>query len=187
LACPRRGKVKSPATILIKEGKPIVSVLQIHLLFTHAPLFGVAFGAFAHAYGVLRRNSRACEVAYAIYVVSGILAGAAFLTGWLAEDAAKKLPGVSETLVDAHQEAALGALIVTTLLGVVSGLTLAVRRFRLIEWTGSLIGVLAVAAFILLGNAANLGGQIRHPEVHANAHHQQQAKLSLTNTQVEGK
>jgi hypothetical protein len=144
-------------------------------------LFGVAFGAFALAYALLRKQGPTCEEAYAIFVASGILAGATYLTESLAEDAAEKLPGVTEALVDAHQEAAVVALVITVLLAVASAAALALRGLQTMLWTRSIVGVLALVAFASMGYAASLGGQMRHPEIRAGA----DARASGTNVQQE--
>ena len=79
----------------------------------------------------------------------------------------ERLPGVSKTLIDAHEDAALQAFVFMEITGAVAWLGLwQLRRFsrptRGNLWT---VLVLSLVTFGLMARAANLGGEIRHPEI----------------------
>lgn len=76
-------------------------------------------------------------------------------------------PGVSKTLIEAHEGAALLALACMEFTGAFAWLGLwQFRRIRrLPNWTLTAILLLSVATLGLMTRAANIGGDIRHPEI----------------------
>jgi hypothetical protein len=154
----------------IVRGKSSVNAAHIHLVVNHAPLFAAIFGTVLVAYAMERRQRAVQIVGYSTLIVAEIAAAVAYATGGGAEHAVEGLPGVTEALVERHQYVATVALIVTALLGSlgIAGLYQAVR--------GSSSGAVAYAAvtvgcaaFLILGYASNLGGQIRHTEIRASS------------------
>jgi len=68
---------------------------------------------------------------------------------------------VSQQVMAAHQDAALLALILLEITGLVAWIAL--WRFR--RWHEAGVLVLAIVTFGLMARAANIGGHIRHPEI----------------------
>jgi hypothetical protein len=77
------------------------------------------------------------------------------------------MPGVSETAMSVHQDAALTGFTVAELAGFVAwiGLWQTRRRGRSAPVIVPAVVVLTAASLALMGRAANLGGDIRHPEI----------------------
>jgi hypothetical protein len=94
-----------------------------------------------------------------------------FFTGEAAEETAEGLPGVSESVIESHEDAAKVAIWGMVLLGVASigTLTYAAKKRALPMPLVGLVAVLAVTSMGLIGRTAYLGGQIRHTELHGAA------------------
>jgi hypothetical protein len=85
----------------------------------------------------------------------------AYLSGNAAEFILKAERELPEDVVTAHQNAAMLALIPMEIAGLIGWLAL--RRIR--RWHQPAVLLLSIAAFLLMARAANIGGQIRHPEI----------------------
>jgi hypothetical protein len=85
----------------------------------------------------------------------------AYLSGNAAEFILKAERELPEDVVTAHQNAAMLALIPMEIAGLIGWLAL--RRVR--RWHQPAVLLLSIAAFLLIARAANIGGQIRHPEI----------------------
>lgn len=142
-----------------------------HLVLNHAPIFGVLFGLLLVGYGAWRANREFARAGMTLVLLAGLLAVPAFLTGKFAEERVEHLPGVSEPILEEHEDAGLRALVITALAGLVAGLGLFFSRaerssFR--RWSAVTIaaGLLAVSVLVW---TSNLGGQIRHSEIRPGA------------------
>lgn len=144
-----------------------MSLVHLHLMLTHLPVLGVLFGTLLLVVGVVRENDVLRRTALVVFLVSGVLAGATYLTGEPAEEAVEHLPGVSEAIIELHEEAALVATLAGAGLAIIS--VVGLIRYR----KGKPIGTGFATVVLLLGIAvtaamtwtANLGGQIRHAEI----------------------
>ncbi|MGF2413625.1 MAG: hypothetical protein ACQUYJ_14940, partial [Ferruginibacter sp.] len=88
-----------------------MSQVHLHLLITHLPVFGSILGAFVLGYGLWSKSSSTKMAAYFVFIISGIGAGIAYLTGEGAEEVVEEIQGVSESIIKLHEDAALYALI----------------------------------------------------------------------------
>ncbi len=140
-----------------------------HLLLNHLPVIGVLVGTLVLAIAVTRRNEDLTKVSLAILASAAALTIPVYLTGEPAEEIVEHLPGVSESLIKNHEEAAEIAAVTVAVLGTLClGLLLYARRGRLIPRSAALGALLlSLAATVLLARAAHLGGTIRHPEIRA--------------------
>jgi hypothetical protein len=93
-----------------------------------------------------------------------------YFTGEPAEDAIERLAGVTDSVIEAHEAAALVSLIAVELLGVLglAGLLLSRSRFSPMLVIRSAFGVALITAG-LMAWTANLGGRIRHSELQGSA------------------
>ena len=142
---------------------------HLHLLLTHIPVIGIAFGLLITGYGLFRKKREILQTGFATFVISGIAAVAVYLTGESAEEVVEGMAGVSHAIIEQHEEAAFVALIAMLALGAVSLIGLWLSRKTLPRWyaTATLIGALAVGGIVAW--TANLGGQINHPEIRPGA------------------
>ncbi len=146
-----------------------MSTLHLHLLVNHLPIVGAILGVPLLALALLRRRDPGALYAAAmVLVVAGITAVIAEQTGEGAEESAERLPGVSETAMEIHEERAE----VATPIAVVAAL-MAIGSVALARWRpGTMATAATVATFVVnLGSAGAMawtgqsGGWIRHTEV----------------------
>ena len=147
-----------------------MSGAHIHLLLNHIPVIGIFIGFLVFALGVWRRNDSWTRLALGLFAAVALVAVATMLTGESAEEAVENLPGVSESLIEPHEEAAKLAAIGAYVLGAISLAALVWVRRRPLPRVLT-VTVLPVALLVtgLMAYTANLGGQIRHPEIRAGA------------------
>lgn len=139
---------------------------HVHLVVNHAPVVG---GFFVLALGAWAFVRRSAELRRAALLGSAFLAPAAllaFLSGREAEEVVEAFPDVPHALLEGHEEAALAALLAFALAGVAAAAVLLLQREG--ETPGPRATALCLALLLgaagLVTWAANLGGQIRHPE-----------------------
>ncbi|HJU64034.1 MAG TPA: hypothetical protein VJ596_00085 [Gemmatimonadaceae bacterium] len=145
-----------------------MSPVHIHLVLNHLPVVGLAFITLLLLVAFARRSGELTKVALAFLAVIGAVSVAVFLTGEPAEEAVEMLDGVSEAMIESHEEVALIALIAAVTVGAIALATLVILRKRTVpRWvTGSAL-VLTLAVLGVMGVTANSGGQIRHSEIRA--------------------
>jgi len=139
-------------------------------MLNHFPVVGLVFALALLGWGALRKNPSLTKAGFAALVVVALLAIPAFLTGEPAEKIAERLPGVSDPIIEQHENAAKVAFIVTLMDGgaALVGLWLA-RGKAVASWCASSVLLVALLAAGLMAWAANLGGKVRHTEIHGSA------------------
>lgn len=139
---------------------------HLHLLLNHTPILGSLFGLLLLAVAVFRGQATLIRAGLVTLLIAAALAIPTNLTGDGAEEVVEHFPGVTRSLIHAHEEAAelgLWAIELTGALALVSLLLLARGHARATLLTRlTLAG--ALVSFGLLARAGNLGGQIMHPE-----------------------
>jgi uncharacterized membrane protein len=140
---------------------------HIHLMLNHVPVLGTVFGLALLAWGSWRGNVTLQRAALVTFALAALVALPVYFTGEPAQDAVERLAGVTDSAIEAHEEAALVSLIAVGILGVLglAGLVLSRSRFNATIVRGAL-GV-AVLTAGLMAWTANLGGRIRHSELGA--------------------
>ncbi len=140
---------------------------QAHLLLNHVPVLAVPFSALLLSAGAALRSDELKKAGLAGFVLSALSVLPAYFSGEGAEHVVESLPGVTEALIHAHEEAAEAALAGAAALGVLglAALWHAARagRVRRRAWVPLLLA--AAVASGLLARAAHLGGLIRHTEL----------------------
>ncbi len=140
---------------------------HVHLLLNHFPVIGAVIAVAALTFAVVRPNPRLTRASFIVLIVVALSAVPVYLTGEPAEEIVEQLPGISEEIIEHHEEAAHVALIGLEALGLLglAGLLLLRRSGSLPKWFT--IAVLALS--IIVGGwtfwTANLGGRIRHAEI----------------------
>jgi len=143
---------------------------HMHLMLNHLPVLGTIFGLLLLGWAALRRSEALQRVALAAFVLTGLAAIPVFLTGEPAEEVVEHLAGTAEQAIEAHEEAALVALIAVEALAAMALSTLLLFRKRGIPRPlvgGALVCALATAGW--MAQTANLGGRIRHAELRSTA------------------
>ncbi len=143
---------------------------HIHLVLTHFPIIGAIIGIGILAYGQYSKNDSIKKVAFVTFVLMAIMTIPVFLTGEAAEETVEHLAGVSENLIEEHEELAEKAIWLMGLLGVLSIVSFfAIVKKLSFSRTISLVTLLiSLATFGIFAKVGNLGGQIRHSDIRAN-------------------
>jgi len=144
-----------------------MNYIHLHLLLNHFPTVGFGLGLALFVAGLSQRSADLKRASLVIFVLLAALTILTFVTGNDAQAALRETPGVPAPAVDAHETAALLAFVVMQVTGVFSWLGLWTwrRAGGLVRWNAAAILIGAVATTGLMAGAANLGGQIRHPEI----------------------
>jgi hypothetical protein len=140
---------------------------HVHLLLNHVPTVGtiIAFGLFLLSF--LRKDDGLKRASLEVFYIVALLTLPAYLSGVGTAMALDQVPEVNKAVVASHHDAALLALIFMTLTGGASWLALWQWRRLSRPRNGSIACVMlfSVLSIILMGRAANIGGEIRHPEI----------------------
>ena len=143
---------------------------HLHLILNHLPVVGTLFLLFVLIAGLLQNSPQVHRSSLAFAVLVGMAAAAAYLTGEPAEEVImEQVPGIAESVIEAHEEFAEIAFAVTALLGAmgVAGLVVFRRPNGPPALFMAAVLVVAVVAAGAMAYTANLGGDIRHPEIHS--------------------
>ena len=143
---------------------------HLHLALNHLPvvatliatvLLGVAL--WRHADGVLRTGA-------AVALGAALVTVPVYLSGDPAEDQVEDLSGVSEHAIERHEDAAGAAAVSVVVLGLAAAFCLVRYRSGAVPRPAAVsLVVLALVATALFARTANLGGEIRHPEIRGGA------------------
>jgi len=138
-----------------------------HLAINHLPVVGTLLVVLLLAYALVRGRGELYNVSLGALVLLALATVPVFFTGRNADEALMELADVDDKLVHLHEAAANIAFIGVGVLGVVALAMLWFGRGRphISRGMAALALVLALAETALMGRAANLGGNIRHPEI----------------------
>jgi hydrogenase-4 membrane subunit HyfE len=146
-----------------------MSAAQIHLALNHLPIAGVFFGVLFLAFSLLKKSSGAKLAGLTLFILSGLSILPVFLTGEGAEEIVEHKPGVTESLIHQHEEAAEIAFYLTLTASVLALIAFVVEKkssqVKYSQRLTALVLAIGVVCGALLANAAHLGGMIRHDEI----------------------
>jgi hypothetical protein len=80
---------------------------HVHLMLSHLPVVGTIFGLLLLLLAQLRKSEELKRVSLGIFVLTALLALPVYFTGEPAEKVVEHLPGVTEPLIEEHENAAL--------------------------------------------------------------------------------
>ncbi len=140
--------------------------VQVHLALTHVPVILSLTGLIMLIAAFFIKNTTLTRTAYILLLVAGVAAVPVYFSGEGTEEAIEKLPGVSEAIIERHEEVAKLAMI-----SIATGGLLALAALFTFRWQmaarvfKTLILLLAILSGGLMVQTAHLGGQIRHTEI----------------------
>lgn len=149
---------------------PSMNAAQLHLALTHLPVVTALLAAATLAIGAVARNAATRRFGLALLIVAGLTAIPTQMSGEGAEDVVEDRPGVSEAMIERHEDAAGVALALTVLGGAIAAGTLVAGRFgrqRAAQGLFALALAMSLADTAALAWVAHLGGEIRHDEIRA--------------------
>ena len=140
--------------------------VQMHLALTHVPVILSFVGLIMLIVAFFIKNATLTKTSYIILLVAGVAALPVFFTGEGAEEAIENLPGISELVIERHEELAKFAMTSIAAAGL-----LALAALFSFKWQTSarifkvVVLLLAITSGGLMAQTAHLGGQIRHTEI----------------------
>ena len=138
-----------------------MNLAHVHLLLNHVPTIGFGFGIGLLIASLVRHSADLGRASSVVFFVVALVAIPTYLSGNAADFVLRTERQLQQDVVTAHQNAAMLALIPMEIVGLVSWLTLWQSR----RWHQPAILALSIVTFVLMARAANIGGQIRHPEI----------------------
>ncbi|MDG0818144.1 hypothetical protein [Bdellovibrio svalbardensis] len=141
---------------------------HVHLIMNHIPVVGIPVALVFLAYGIFVGNLSARRFALLVLIGLAAMVLPVYFTGEPAEEVIEHLPGVAESFIESHEDAAKVSLVLTLVSGALAAVALVFqkddKKGRPMNF--AVLGVAGLAV-ISLAYTANLGGKIRHTELRA--------------------
>ena len=146
-----------------------MNLAHLHLILNHVPTVGSAAALGLLILGYARRNDHLKHVGLELLFVIAVLTLPVYVSGVAAHRELKEVKEVSDDAIRVHQDAALIGFGVMELAGFAAWLALWQWRRRGAAAPGFVPVAMAllIASLAVMGAAANIGGEIRHPEIRA--------------------
>lgn len=138
----------------------------IHLLLNHFPIIGTLIGSGLLLWGVIKNQDNLKKSAAVILVLMALIAVPVFLTGEPAEESVENIQGISEQMMEMHEDAAKIAIILMAVTGAASliALFMSVRK-KAANLVYIIALVLSLLTFAAMARTGYYGGRIRHTEI----------------------
>ena len=145
----------------LRQRVHLVNLAHLHLLLNHVPTIGFSLGIGLLAASFVRDSEDLRRASHVVFFGVALVAIPAYLSGNAAHYILQTEPDLAQEVVTAHQNAAMVALIPWR------------SRGSSVGWpcgdsgggTGRLSWSCRSWPSLLMARAANIGGQIRHPEI----------------------
>src|SRR5258708_7230645 len=142
---------------------------HLHMLLNHFPISGTMVGLGLFLISLVGKNEDLRRGSLIIFSAMALVAVPTFFSGTGAQGAIKKLPGVSEALIERHQGAAMLALLFMEITGALALVGLwkshGISRPARWHWSLSAILIFSIVTVGLMARVGTTGGDIRHPEI----------------------
>jgi uncharacterized membrane protein len=139
---------------------------QIHLALTHLPVILTITGLVVLAISIFIKNTVVTRVSFYILAAAGLFAIPVFFTGEGAEETIEHLPGVSESIIEQHENLANISIYIVlgTAFLALAGL-FSISGKPLLNKARYFVLFAAIFSSGFMTWTAHLGGQIRHTEL----------------------
>ena len=146
-----------------------MDLAHIHLLLNHFPVIGSIIGGGLFLLSLITKSNDLKRASLVVLLGVALISIPTYLSGNGAQDAIKSMPGVSKSLIEAHEGAALVAVGFMEVTGAFAwlGLWQFRRLARVPSWNLGVILILTLVTLGLMARASNIGGEIRHAEIRA--------------------
>ena len=143
------------------------NLVHLHLLLNHWPIIGTFIAVGMYLVALLAKSYDLTKATLVLFALMALFSIPAYLTGNLAQIMIQGEPGVSQSIIETHQGAALVAFIALEITGGFAwvGVWQFRRDRRLARWTRwtVLVSSIVTVGFIIV--TGSTGGAIRHPEI----------------------
>jgi uncharacterized membrane protein len=142
-------------------------LVHIHLLLNHFPTVGMIVGFGLFLLGLLKKSEDLKRGAMAVFFAIALISLPTYMSGYSAQKSLRGVRTVSQGVIDLHQRSALFALIFMEATGVVAwyGLWCSRRPASMGPRITAATVLLSAVTIGLMAGAANVGGEIHHPEI----------------------
>lgn len=146
-----------------------MNLAHLHLIMNHVPTVGSVAALGLLLLGFVRRNDHLKQAGLEVLFVIAVLTFPVYVSGAAAHRELRDRQEISVDAVRLHQDAALFGFVLTEFAAFVGWVALwqSRRRGRPAPGLVAAVTVLLVVALAVMGRAATLGGEIRHPEIRA--------------------
>ena len=146
-----------------------MTLAHLHLILNHVPTVGSVAALGLLILGYARRNEHLKHVGLELLFVIAVLTLPVYVSGVAAHRELREVKEVSDDAIRLHQDAALIGFTVMELAGFAAWVALWQWRRRGAAARGLVPVAMAllIVSLAVMGGAANLGGEIRHPEIRA--------------------
>ena len=144
---------------------------HLHLALNHVPVIGLPIVLLLLAWAIVRRSAELLKASFGLLILLAVVTVIVQVTGEPAEELVEGLPGVVDSMVEAHEESALLGTVGVVVIGVIAllGLWRLGTGKILPLWYSPAVLVAGILVAGLMIWIANLGGQIRHSEIRPTA------------------
>jgi hypothetical protein len=144
-----------------------LNLAHFHLVLNHVPTIGTVIALGLLMVGYSRRDDSLKHIGLEVLFLIAVLTVPVYMTGVAAYQTIRKVPEVSEAAIRLHQDIALIGFTITEVAGFVGWVALWQwrRHGRAARGVVPAATLLLIAALAVMGGAANVGGEIRHPEI----------------------
>lgn len=144
---------------------------HFHLVVNHLPIVGILIGLLVLITGLILKKPEVKVTALGIFVFSSLASFAAFYSGEGAEEIVERIPGISETLINQHEESAELFFTLILILGGISLITIfmEIKKYKFAKFGFILALLLSLVTGVFAKNVGTSGGEIRHTEIRSDA------------------
>jgi hypothetical protein len=144
-----------------------VNLAHLHLVINHVPTIGSVAALGVLFLGYVRRNEHLKHVGLEVLFIVALLTLPVYVSGAAGYFEIRERPGVSVDTMKLHQDVALFGFIWMMMAGFVAWTALWTWRRHGRPGRGLVPAatLLLLMSLVVMGRAANLGGEIRHPEI----------------------
>jgi hypothetical protein len=141
---------------------------HLHLILNHVPTVGTAVAVALLLLALVRKQDGLARAGLELFCAIALVTLPAYLSGIATQPIIAELPGVSLGAIQRHHDAVIPASLVMLLaaflawLGLWRGRRTSGAAPRAYVLSAFALGLLTLA---LMGRAASIGGEIRHPEI----------------------
>lgn len=140
---------------------------HIHLMVNHLPVILPIAAWIVMLAGFIIKSAVVKRAAYLLFFIGAITTLSAMGSGDGAEDVVEKLNGVSEKLIEEHEESAELFSIFNYVLGLISlvGIWASLKEKFFSQWISIAVLIFTVVVIYLGKETGTTGGEIRHQEI----------------------
>jgi uncharacterized membrane protein len=144
-----------------------MDLTHLHLLLNHFPTVGMVIALGIYLLALMTNSADLKRAGLIVFTGIALIALPTYMTGNSAAEKIQNLPGVSKSLIASHEGMALASLVFMELTGVFAWLALWQwrRQARISMFYTAAVLLLGVVTFAMMAQTANIGGEIRHPEI----------------------